>query len=59
MAVQVWHVLPDFGDPPPVERLREYVHRALAGTLDVAGRLGGPANSGGRRGRTASPTRVG
>jgi [protein-PII] uridylyltransferase len=38
-AVQVWTVTPAYGDPPPVERLREDLVRAIAGTLDVAARL--------------------
>lgn len=38
-AVQVWTVLPTYGDPPPLERLRDDVRRALDGTLDVAARL--------------------
>jgi [protein-PII] uridylyltransferase len=38
-AVQVWTVTPAYGDPPPEERLREDITRALAGTLDVAARL--------------------
>ncbi len=38
-AVQVWTVTPAYGDPPPVERLREDVTRAVAGSLDVASRL--------------------
>jgi len=38
-AVQVWTVTPAYGDPPPEERLREDVTRALAGSLDVAARL--------------------
>ncbi|MBI1377758.1 MAG: [protein-PII] uridylyltransferase [Frankiales bacterium] len=38
-AVQVWTVTPAYGDPPPVERLREDVTRAVAGSLDVAARL--------------------
>ncbi len=38
-AVQVWTVTPAFGDPPPIERLREDVSRAVGGTLDVAARL--------------------
>jgi [protein-PII] uridylyltransferase len=38
-AVQVWTVTPAYGDPPPVERLREDISRAIAGSLDVAGRL--------------------
>ena len=38
-AVQVWTVTPAFGDPPPVDRLREDIARALDGTLDVAARL--------------------
>ncbi len=39
MALQVWRVQPEFGTPAPVERLREDVHRAVSGTLDVAARL--------------------
>ncbi len=38
-AVQVWTVTPAYGDPPPEDRLREDVVRALAGSLDVAARL--------------------
>jgi [protein-PII] uridylyltransferase len=38
-AVQVWTVTPAYGDPPPVDRLREDITRALAHTLDVAARL--------------------
>jgi [protein-PII] uridylyltransferase len=38
-AVQVWSVVPAYGDPPPVDRLREDVTRAVAGSLDVAARL--------------------
>jgi len=38
-AVQVWTVIPAYGDPPPVERVREDLGRALAGSLDVAERL--------------------
>ena len=38
-AVQVWTVTPAYGDPPPEDRLREDITRALAGTLDVAARL--------------------
>jgi [protein-PII] uridylyltransferase len=38
-AVQVWTVTPAYGDPPPVDRLREDVSRAIAGALDVAARL--------------------
>ncbi|HET7900390.1 MAG TPA: HD domain-containing protein, partial [Candidatus Nanopelagicales bacterium] len=38
-AIQVWTVLPAFGDPPPVDRLREDIGRALSGGLDVAARL--------------------
>ncbi|MSW36283.1 MAG: [protein-PII] uridylyltransferase [Actinobacteria bacterium] len=38
-AVQVWTVTPAFGDPPPVERLREDISRAVLGTMDVAARL--------------------
>jgi len=39
IAVQVWQVLPEYGDPPAVDRLREDVRRALDGTLDVGERL--------------------
>ena len=38
-AVQVWTVTPAYGDPPPVDRLREDVTRAINGSLDVAARL--------------------
>jgi [protein-PII] uridylyltransferase len=38
-AIQVWTVQPSFGDPPPVDRLREDVSRAVSGTMDVAERL--------------------
>ena len=38
-GVQVWTVLPSYGDPPPIERLREDISRAVTGTLDVAERL--------------------
>ncbi len=38
-AVTVWTVHTDFGDPPGVERLRADVRLALAGALDVAGKL--------------------
>jgi [protein-PII] uridylyltransferase len=38
-AVQVWTVSPAYGEPPPLERLREDVARGIAGALDVAGRL--------------------
>jgi [protein-PII] uridylyltransferase len=39
VAVQVWQVLPEYGEPPALVRLREDVRRALDGTLDVAERL--------------------
>jgi len=38
-AVQVWTVTPAYGDPPPVDRLREDITRALSHSLDVAARL--------------------
>jgi [protein-PII] uridylyltransferase len=38
-AIQVWSVLPYYGEPPAVDRLREDITRALAGSLDVRGRL--------------------
>jgi [protein-PII] uridylyltransferase len=38
-AVQVWTVSPAYGEPPPLERLREDVSRGISGALDVAGRL--------------------
>ncbi len=38
-AVQVWTVTPAYGDPPPVDRLREDVARAINGSLDVIARL--------------------
>jgi len=38
-AVTVWSVIPIFGDPPALERLREDIRFALAGTLDISGKL--------------------
>ncbi len=38
-AIQVWQVLPEYGDPPGADRLREEIRRALDGSLDVAERL--------------------
>jgi [protein-PII] uridylyltransferase len=38
-AVEVWHVTPQFGDPPAVDRLREDIRRAVDGHLDVGARL--------------------
>ena len=38
-AVQVWTVLPVFGEPPPVSRLREDISRAASGSFDVGERL--------------------
>jgi [protein-PII] uridylyltransferase len=35
----VWQVLPEYGEPPALVRLREDVRRALDGTLDVGERL--------------------
>jgi [protein-PII] uridylyltransferase len=59
MAVQVWDTQPEYGDPPPVARLREDVHRALAGTLDVPARLAERENAGpARRAVHAAPPRV-
>jgi [protein-PII] uridylyltransferase len=59
MAVQVWQVQPEFGEAPPLDRLREDVNRALAGTLDVAARLAERerANAG-RAGVPVPPPRV-
>ena len=62
MAVQVWRVQPEFGTPPTVERLREDVHRAVDGTLDVAARLAererAAVTSGGRAAVPVPPPRV-
>ncbi|MEI8057990.1 MAG: [protein-PII] uridylyltransferase [Actinomycetes bacterium] len=38
-AIQVWTVTPAFGEPPPIDRVREDIARAIAGSLDVAARL--------------------
>lgn len=38
-AVTVWSVIPIFGDPPALDRLREDIRFALAGTLDIRGKL--------------------
>ena len=56
-AVQVWSVLPHYGEPPAVDRLREDITRALGGSLDVRGRLAVRelAYSGGKE---AAPPRV-
>jgi [protein-PII] uridylyltransferase len=59
MAVQVWHVQPEFGAPPSVDRLREDVHRAVAGTLDVTARLAEREQASSRRsGVPVPPPRV-
>ncbi len=59
MAVQVWHVLPEFGEPATVERLREDVHRAVTGTLDVSARLAEREQASARRaGVPVPPPRV-
>lgn len=38
-ALQVWSVVPEYGDPPALDELRDGVRRALDGSLDVAARL--------------------
>lgn len=38
-AVTTWSVIPAFGDPPALDRLREDIRFALAGTLDISGKL--------------------
>lgn len=38
-AITLWTVQPEFGDPPGVEKLREDIRLALAGTLDVTEKL--------------------
>jgi [protein-PII] uridylyltransferase len=38
-AVQVWNVLPMFGDPAPASRIREDISRVINGSLDLAERL--------------------
>ena len=54
-AVQMWSVTPAFGEPPPVERVREDVTRALAGTLDVAERLAARTSANPAPSGTAAP----
>lgn len=49
-AVTVWRVVPQYGDLPAVDLLRDDVRRALEGTLAVAERLA-------RRAATARPPR--
>ncbi len=39
MALQIWAVTPEFGDPPEESTLRADLVRALDGSLDVAARL--------------------
>ncbi len=38
-ALTVFSVVPMFGDPPALDRLREDIRLALAGTLDISGKL--------------------
>jgi [protein-PII] uridylyltransferase len=54
-AVQVWTVTPAYGDPPPVERLREDISRAVAGSLDVTARLAARAQAYKAPAGTAAP----
>ncbi len=39
LAAQVWQVRPEFGDPPPPDRLRADLRRILDGSLDLGARL--------------------
>ena len=55
-AVQVWTVTPAYGDPPPVERLREDLSRAITGALDVAARLDARSQAYPAPAGTAAPT---
>jgi len=48
-VVAVWTVVPEFGEVPPAERLREDLRRALEGSLDVSAALA-------RRDRDQRPT---
>ncbi len=48
-AVTMWSVIPEYGDPPPLDRLREDVRLALNGTLDISGKLAARANAYRRR----------
>lgn len=38
-AITVWSVLPEFGEPPSQDLLRDDIRRALEGRLDIAERL--------------------
>jgi [protein-PII] uridylyltransferase len=57
-ALQVWSVVPEFGDPPALDRLRDDVRRALDGSLDVAQRLARREESYLPSGATVPPARV-
>jgi [protein-PII] uridylyltransferase len=57
-AIEVWKVQPLFGDPPEVDRLREDIRRALAGQLDVTGRLARRERDAARQGSSGQPQPV-
>ncbi len=58
-ALQVWSVLPEYGDPPELDRLRDDVRRALDGSLDVTARLASREEAApSRPGVTVPPPRV-
>lgn len=57
-ALQVWSVVPEFGEPPALEALRDGVRRALDGSLDVTSRLGARERSYSPPGSLAPPPRV-
>ncbi len=58
-AVQVWSVVPEFGELPDLTAVRADIRRALDGHLDVADRLARrDAAYPDRTGRTAPPARV-
>jgi [protein-PII] uridylyltransferase len=54
-ATTVWTVQPEYGEPPGVDRLREDVRLALAGSFDVASKLQARAAAYSKSNRLASP----
>ena len=59
VALTVWKVTPEFGEPPAVSVLREDVRRVLDGTLDISARLARREAASKRRpGLPVAPPRV-
>lgn len=54
-AVTVWTVMPEFGDPPALELLRDDVRRAFAGSLPVEAKIAAREEAYSRSGRHSVP----